>query len=110
LLSPIARFPPPWTLEEKNDACFIVRDAIGLVARLRLFRRRAAAPLGDSPANARQGPAAWSPTLAKLPELLRGTPPKSDPSRGATATLHDSPRNVRLSSNSGSIAASRQVT
>jgi hypothetical protein len=79
LLSPIARFPPPWTPEEKNDACFIVRDAIGLVARLRLFRRRAAAPLGDSPADARQGPAAWSPTSAKLPELLRGTPPKSDP-------------------------------
>jgi hypothetical protein len=20
------RFPPPWTLEEYNDACFIVRD------------------------------------------------------------------------------------
>jgi hypothetical protein len=23
------RFPPPWTLEENNDACFIVRDANG---------------------------------------------------------------------------------
>jgi hypothetical protein len=23
------RFPPPWTLEEHNDACFIVRDASG---------------------------------------------------------------------------------
>jgi hypothetical protein len=20
------RFPPPWTLEEMNDACFIVKD------------------------------------------------------------------------------------
>jgi len=20
------RFPPPWTIEEYNDACFIVRD------------------------------------------------------------------------------------
>jgi hypothetical protein len=20
------RFPPPWTIEDKNDACFIVRD------------------------------------------------------------------------------------
>jgi len=20
------RFPPPWTIEENNDACFIVRD------------------------------------------------------------------------------------
>jgi hypothetical protein len=23
------RFPPPWSIEEANDACFIVRDSIG---------------------------------------------------------------------------------
>ena len=23
------RFPPPWTIEDKNDACFIVRDHNG---------------------------------------------------------------------------------
>ena len=23
----VHRFPPPWTLDEQNDACFIVRDA-----------------------------------------------------------------------------------
>jgi hypothetical protein len=23
------RFPPPWTIEDKNDACFIVRDHDG---------------------------------------------------------------------------------
>jgi hypothetical protein len=23
------RFPPPWTVEDKNDACFIVRDRGG---------------------------------------------------------------------------------
>ena len=23
------RFPPPWTVEDKNDACFIVHDANG---------------------------------------------------------------------------------
>ena len=23
------RFPPPWTLEESNNACFIVRDRAG---------------------------------------------------------------------------------
>jgi hypothetical protein len=23
------RFPPPWDIEDKNDACFIVRDADG---------------------------------------------------------------------------------
>ena len=23
------RFPPPWSIEEHNDACFIVRDHVG---------------------------------------------------------------------------------
>ena len=27
---PPRRFPPPWTIEEMNDACFIVRDKNGL--------------------------------------------------------------------------------
>jgi hypothetical protein len=31
------RFPPPWTLDERDDACFIVKDATGQAAR-RLFR------------------------------------------------------------------------
>src|SRR5215469_2225496 len=26
---PRRRFPPPWSIEELNDACFIVRDANG---------------------------------------------------------------------------------
>jgi hypothetical protein len=26
---PARRFPPPWTVEEYNDACFIVRDHNG---------------------------------------------------------------------------------
>jgi hypothetical protein len=25
----LRRFPPPWTIEEYNDACFIVRDKNG---------------------------------------------------------------------------------
>ena len=28
-MPPACRFPPPWTLDEHNDACFIVRDATG---------------------------------------------------------------------------------
>jgi hypothetical protein len=28
------RFPPPWTIEELNDACFIVRDKNGYVPGL----------------------------------------------------------------------------
>ena len=27
-----SRFPPPWTIEELNNACFIVSDASGQVA------------------------------------------------------------------------------
>jgi len=23
----VRRFPPPWSIEELNDACFVVRDA-----------------------------------------------------------------------------------
>jgi hypothetical protein len=26
---PPRRFPPPWSIEELNDACFVVRDAHG---------------------------------------------------------------------------------
>ena len=26
---PARRFPPPWTIEENNDGCFIVRDSTG---------------------------------------------------------------------------------
>ncbi len=29
------RFPPPWTIDEHNDACFIVRDATGQALRHR---------------------------------------------------------------------------
>ena len=31
------RFPPPWTLEEHNDACFIVKDANGQALRYFYF-------------------------------------------------------------------------
>jgi hypothetical protein len=27
------RFPPPWTFEDHNSACFIVKDANGLAVR-----------------------------------------------------------------------------
>ena len=29
LMSAARRFPPPWIVEEHNDACFIVRDKNG---------------------------------------------------------------------------------
>jgi hypothetical protein len=43
------RFPPPWTLDEANDACFIVRDHNGHALAYVYFEdepgRRAAANL-----------------------------------------------------------------
>ena len=27
------RFPPPWSIEDNNDACFIVKDATGKCSR-----------------------------------------------------------------------------
>jgi hypothetical protein len=26
---PVRRFPPPWSAEELNDACFVVTDSAG---------------------------------------------------------------------------------
>jgi len=28
---PADRFPPPWSIEELNDACFVVKDSTGQV-------------------------------------------------------------------------------
>jgi hypothetical protein len=43
------RFPPPWALDETNDACFIVRDVNGQALAYVYFEdepgRRAAAKL-----------------------------------------------------------------
>ncbi|MGA2313721.1 MAG: hypothetical protein ABSF87_15345 [Xanthobacteraceae bacterium] len=63
------RFPPPWTLDEANDACFIVRDSTGQALGYFYFEeepgRRLAAKLLTRDAARRMAA-----NFAKLPQML----------------------------------------
>ncbi len=64
------RFPPPWTIDEMNDACFIVRDKNGQQLGYFYFeeepgRRTASNMLTKDEARR------LAVNFAKLPELLK---------------------------------------
>jgi hypothetical protein len=64
------RFPPPWTIEEHNNACFIVKDASGQTLAYFYFEeepgRRSAAKLLT-----RDEARRLAVNFAKLPVFLR---------------------------------------
>ncbi len=68
-VGPRAAFPPPWTIEEANNACFIVRHAIGQALGYFYFEdepgRRSAAKLLTKDEARRMAA-----NFAKLPDLL----------------------------------------
>ena len=70
---PARRFPPPWTFDEANHACFVVRDANGQALSYVYYEqepgRRTAAGLLTRDETRR-----IAINIAKLPELLVAQP------------------------------------
>jgi hypothetical protein len=52
---PARRFPPPWTIEEYNDACFVVTDSAGQQLAYVNFEEEPGRRIGREAAHLRRG-------------------------------------------------------
>jgi hypothetical protein len=53
------RFPPPWTIEEHNNACFIVKDATGQALAYFYFEEEPGRRSATKLLTRDEEPAAW---------------------------------------------------
>jgi hypothetical protein len=63
----LRRFPPPWTLDETNNACFIIRDANGR-ALAHVYFEDEPGPGGGQAPHPRRGPAHGRSPSCRIPE------------------------------------------
>ena len=102
------RFPPPCTVEE-TAPCFIVRDHNGQALAF-VYCEDEPGRRSTGKLLTRDEAQRIATNIALLPELLRQKEGEGEARRGCSRTLLYSSRNVRITANSRSIAATHYLT